>query len=722
MVTPQPCVLCLRTRPRGILSCMPQLLELYALAEMARTRGDATWAVLDWCAKQPGDFTIDDMFKVYSAAGGLSGPTSFATIINHFVAKYDPNAAKAKHRDRAKYGLSQKRPLQITRQGRRGKGGAARYVWGLDGPLREPPPDYDPSAEGDGDDDPVSQAMDALEQKMGAPALKAAMSRWRKMRDMRQVTADVRTLPPKLQMNALLVASQHLMDAGSADEEDVEDAEQQLDPAAQQAGAEGPAKNPFTPGKPKASTSRPTQAPAPQPEPEDDDPSAEWEDDSGDKTQPDAASPFSSDQEEPGEDDSAGFDTDVPDGFFDGDAEYEQQPTPNGAQLQAMIVSGDRRFPATITWQGDMAVVQNKGGRQISPDSGWKLQVIDDKQYDDQYEEMVLNIADAWGDNLIEDEGGGEEPPAEPVDAAEPEEASDEVTPDEIDTSDYPDWLPPAKNTGTKGERAMYRLIDLHQNGGAELGATDSFWEALEGAEDEGDADDVVRDYFNRPGYLKKFMPDALAVAKEVMSGTSEDDEELPEEEPEQSEEEPEEGDDESESDGDEEEPEVGDDEEEAPAKSGPTWLPNADEDGSNAENAMYRLVNEADLEPDDEFYAGLRRAKDAVDAHRIISTSDVPKNLRKAALTVAKAIFEHDGRDWDTGKKLGSKKESRGLLSLFRLNESTEDEIVPSPSKRPIPGPTRTLPDYGMDESTLDPVDFAPRSGLTRVLKLRKC
>ena len=47
-----------------------------------------------------------------------------------------------------------------------------------------------------------------------------------------------------------------------------------------------------------------------------------------------------------------------------------------------------------------------------------------------------------------------------------------------------------------------------------------------------------------------------------------------------------------------------------------------------------------------------------------------------------------------------------------------TEDDRVPDPSRRPVPGPTRTLPDYGMDEGpNTDPVDFAERSGLQRVL-----
>lgn len=623
-----------RMMPCGILSSMPQLFELYALSEMARTREGPMWAVLDWAAQQDGDFTFAQLYSVFTQSGGGSSPTSFHTMVGHMTAK-DWKEGKLDSRGKPYWPPSVDRPFVLSRRGHRGKGGAHSFQWGLDGPLRDPQAASKP--EDNEDDDPVSIAMDALEQKMGAPALKAAMARWKKMGDMRQITADVRGLPAKMQMNALLVASQHLMDADRADEEDVEDAEQQLSPAAQ---AE-PVATPFSPGRPKANpprsavtasptsggvTKRPKPAitqPVAQAEPEDDDPAADWADDSADKTQPDAASPFAADdsEEEPAADDSEGFDDDVPDEFFDDpDAQGEEEPT-----------------------------------------------------------------------------------------------STEEESPDEIETPGYPDWLPPAKKSGTKGEQAMYRLVDLTQHGGAEIGAADDLWDELEAAEDEQEAVDAVIKLFRKPGYIKKFLPDAIAVAREVMSGTSEEEEEPAGEdsgdegEPEQSDEEP----------SDEDSGDEGGAEEDYPS-----WLPQPEEDGSLAETSMFRLMDESGIDGFDEFnpfFEKLRKAKDSVDAHRIITASPLPKHLGRAALAVAKAIFQHDGRDWDTGKP-GAKKESRGLSRFFRLNEATEDDIVPSPSKRPIPGPGRTLPDYGMDEGpNMDPVDFAQKSGLQRILKLRK-
>lgn len=618
---------------------MPQLFELYTLSEMARNREAPMWAVLDWAAQQgEGEFTVAQLYSIFTAAGGSAGPTSFHTMVGHMTAK-DWKDGKLDARGKPYWPPSVDRPFVFSRRGHRGKGGAHSFHWGLDGPLRDPQDAVKPDA--NEDDDPVSMAMDALEQKMGAPALKAAMARWKKMGDMRQVTADVRGLPAKMQMNALLVASQHLMDAGRADGEDVEDAEQQLSPAAQ---AE-PVATPFAPGKPKANpprtgvTASPTlagvtkrpkpvaAAPVAQAAPEDDDPTADWADDSADKTQPDAASPFAADdaEEEPAADDSEGFDDDAPDEFFD-------DPTAQG--------------------EGEPA-------------------------------------------------------------------GAEEESPDEIETPGYPDWLPPAKKSGTKGERAMYRLVDLTQHGGAEIGAADDLWDELEAAEDEQQAVDAVIKLFGKPGYMKKFLPDALAVAREVMSGTSEDEEE-PEQEPSE------------EDSGSEGESESGDETEEEPGDGGegggaeedyPSWLPQPEEDGSLAETSMFRLMDESGIDGFDEFnpfFEKLRKAKDSVDAHRIITSSPLPKHLARSALTVAKSIFQHDGRDWDTGKPAATK-ESRGLDRLFRMRESTEDDIVPSPSKRPIPGPGRTLPDYGMDEGpNMDPVDFAQKSGLGRILRLR--
>lgn len=222
------------------------LLNLY---EMSRARGDAMWAVLDWAAQQPGDFTYQDLYKIFQAAGGGSTMQQFHSMVK---------VAKPWKDDQAKYGVSEKRPFVFSKRGNRGKGGAAQLSWGLEGPLRTAQPMPTPKSE-DEPEDEMGEILDQLETKIGRPALKAMLQRWRNMTDVSKIYSDVNrdsTIPARFKNAAYHVAISHLVGKG------------QQKPSA---GVDlGPEKNdtPFTtPPKPKA------QAPKPQaaPEPEDDD-------------------------------------------------------------------------------------------------------------------------------------------------------------------------------------------------------------------------------------------------------------------------------------------------------------------------------------------------------------------------------------------------------------------------------------------------------------------
>lgn len=589
---------------------MPQLLELYDLNEMARTRGDATWAMLDWAAKQ-GDkpFTINDAYREFSKAGGLSEPTAFASIFNRFVAKYDPHSPVDRYRSQEEYGLSQKRPIVIAKQGKKGKGHAALYIWGLDGPLRAAPkhaPGEGTGAEDSEEDDHVGDAIDALERSMGRPALKAALERWRGMgSDHRRISADIRaTVKPRDQMNAFLVATQGSPGQGGPGPAELPDESEETG-------------TPFSPGKPR------TDIPRPAP------PSR--------RSERPAPEPSSSDAGDEG-----------PNTDFDG-----EEPT-----------------------NPDMA----------PPDFG--------------------------------DSESGEEPE---------EGGEEEGGDDEFDTTDYPDWLPAARRNGSPGEAAMYRLVAPKDEGGAGVQPASRLWRAIEEAEDVEGAREGLEELFARSkGKVdRRFLEDAVAVAADVLGegGDSDDDDGAGDEEPEAGEEDlgdPDSGGEEAggdeDGDGDEEqgEPEGRQDD------GGRGWLPASNEDGSRAEASMDRLTREFGMVRRDPLFDRLRQAKDSVDAHRIITSSPLPKAAQRHALIVAKEIFNRDGRDWDTGEKLKGRRDE-SLSRLLRIyGESTEDDVVPDPSKRGRVSVDRVMPDFGMDEAQLDQVDFAVRTGLGRIMRQR--
>lgn len=235
---------------------MSRLVNLYNITEMARTRDEPTWRMLDWCAQQTKPFTIKDMERAYNAAGGRSTGGSFATLANHFVAKYDPNATKEKHRA-DKYKLSSSRPIVYAKRGFVGKGGAATYEWGLDGPLRPISADSDDRSwsHSDEDDTPINKILDTLETKLGANVVKAALKRWRTMHDVNRIAIDIKaTIPKPLQMDALHVATEHLVDSGEADEDDVKAAEDEVTPPEKEA-------TPFNSPQPKIKQPAPVSSP-----------------------------------------------------------------------------------------------------------------------------------------------------------------------------------------------------------------------------------------------------------------------------------------------------------------------------------------------------------------------------------------------------------------------------------------------------------------------------
>jgi hypothetical protein len=186
------------------------LTEIFALSEMARPKGEAGWAILDWAAQQEGTFTIDDLWKVWQQAGGGGGLSSFHTTIGHLTAKPWKD-------DQEKYAVSEKRPFVLATRGRQGKGQKHVYQWGLDGPLREPPPpqdaeDQDSVGGGDDDSDAIGIALDRLEKLMDRLPLKAALNRWKGMNDLDKIIDDIRkTVPARGRLDAVHIAGTALL-------------------------------------------------------------------------------------------------------------------------------------------------------------------------------------------------------------------------------------------------------------------------------------------------------------------------------------------------------------------------------------------------------------------------------------------------------------------------------------------------------------------------------
>lgn len=153
----------------------------------------------------------------------------------------------------------------------------------------------------------------------------------------------------------------------------------------------------------------------------------------------------------------------------------------------------------------------------------------------------------------------------------------------------------------------------------------------------------------------------------------------------------------------DDEEPEAEEEPAEEPEED---WIPQPDATGTHAESSMQDL-DDRGYGPDNEIWRKIAQTNGDVQAGTIIR-STLPINLQRKAIVVAKQIFANLGKSWD-----GNPVESR-LLSLYRLSEAPEgDEDIPSPEKRGNISVGRTMPNYGMDEAQLDPVDFAQLHGV---------
>lgn len=347
---------------------MPRLLNLY---EMARPRGEAMWAVLDWAAQQPGRFTRADMLAQYQKAGGGSGSVGglWIALKKHVAEPGEPTSVE--------------KPIRTVQAGSRGRGGAGFYEWGLSGPLRAPQP---PKAPRTGDS-PTGDILDRIEAKIGRDALKMAMARWRRMGNLHAIAADIKaTIPASLRMDALHAATEHLVDSGKASTAEVDDAEAEVDQGASQA-------TPFTPPKPKAAV----QKQAPTPEPDDDEDMGDGWRKVGD---------------------------DVPDDFFHGDDDDEPAaPVKKKAEPEPVTANDDDDDDMGDGWRK----VDDEPAKEAEPKSdpepeGDAEEKPDDEMSDDEY--------DAWVKAQEDEEGydgnyTGVDQPEYPVFLPDPDDEGD---------------------------------------------------------------------------------------------------------------------------------------------------------------------------------------------------------------------------------------------------------------------------------------------------------
>ena len=539
---------------------MGLLTELYRIDEMARQREEAMWSVLDWAATQPGEFTIKDMHRVWVQNGGGGDNASyqqFSTAINNYIYKFDPQSPVAKYRNpRYKFirvGKTDKgsvpAPLQFVTKGHRGAGASHVLRWrpGI-APMRQPSVQKAPLAP---EGDPVGDALDKLEKKLGRPALKAAMGRWKQLGDLHKISNDIMadsSIRGKDKMLALQVAADSLVSKGKATQAQADDAEEEME---DEVGDD--------------STRTPFSGPT------------DFDDDEDQKTDPDAK-PLGA-QVGGGESE----DDDIPDDFFhskeppaeDSDevapvepegneSEPEAPPEDSGdgqvddGTMRATLVNDEgERIPATIQYDEDEgAQVTNESGEAVGPYDGYDLEVANGVLTQDAFDDLE---EDGW--NLV---------------------AAQEAQADDSESD-------------------------------------------ADGSDDGGDEEEEPED---EPGSIE---------------ASSDRDEDV----------------------GD---PEAGED---------PAYVPEPDEEGDKASRAMFELVTSGhELEPprcaeDDPIWGQLRKAKDSVDAHRVIKASGLPTSLHKYALAVARAIFSNTGRDFDSGKR----NESR-LLSIYGLSETLDEPV----------------------------------------------
>lgn len=219
---------------------------LTSMTEMARSKGEAIKATLAWASQQKEPFSVRQLYDVYTANGGRQNTggdniQSFTTQIMKYVAKEHKADETPKYSKVPYWPPSEGRPLTYAIRGNRGSGDAHALIWAPN--VKKP--SFNAKFVNPADDEPnAGDAMDRLEkalsanrgglpdEKQGREKLKAAIARWKGMKDINKVVADIRaTIPKKAQMDALHIASEFLIDRGAADEEDVEDAEAAVAPA-----------------------------------------------------------------------------------------------------------------------------------------------------------------------------------------------------------------------------------------------------------------------------------------------------------------------------------------------------------------------------------------------------------------------------------------------------------------------------------------------------------
>jgi hypothetical protein len=272
----------------------------------------------------------------------------------------------------------------------------------------------------------------------------------------------------------------------------------------------------------------------------------------------------------------------------------------------------------------------------------------------------------------------------------------------------------------------MYRLVNDY-----ELNADDPLWDDMTHATDEKDLRQIVMaSWGKRP---RAGLRDAMTVGLFGLANAFEVPEEYEQDEPEPDAEETEDVPDEE---------AVDEPAEELPEpeakpnsnrwwKSVPDWLPRPDWEGPQLDvEAMQDILTDMPKAAGFEGFDGghpifseLRRAKDINDAYTIILRNGVPRIMVKKFLRVTRAIFDHDGRDPDTGERIREWVRRR-LVTMMEdaVDDACEDDPVPDPSKRGPTGVSRLLPMYGMDEGpNTEPIDFAPKSGLAKIMRLSK-
>jgi hypothetical protein len=261
----------------------------------------------------------------------------------------------------------------------------------------------------------------------------------------------------------------------------------------------------------------------------------------------------------------------------------------------------------------------------------------------------------------------------------------------------------------------MYRLVNDYG-----VNADDPLWDAVTHATDPSDVRRIVM--ANWKGRPKQGFRDAVTVASFGLDNAFE----VPEEYEQDAEEPEAEGQPADEVDAEEGEVPGG-----APARQvspAPDWLPQPNEDGSRAEAAMHDILTDLpkasgfeDFDASSPVFEEIRAAANIEDAYSIVLRNAVPRIMVKKFLTVARAIFDHDGRDPDTGEKIHEWVRRRMVTMMEdAVDDACDDDPVPDPSKRGPAGVGRLLPMYGMDEGpNLEPVDFAPKSGLARIMRV---